>query len=147
MRAGCGVVLDAGLCLAPIPSPRTTGDIRSPRRTSPRHRVADIKYGALLEVEEGLKQKQAAARRADRMLSDTVGPEEIATVVSKWTGIPVTKLQVGRGCAAHAEAVPAARALGRPAGSVGAAAAPTILRLPTAGQRPRAADAPGGLPA
>ena len=27
------------------------------------------------------------------MLSDTVGPEEIATVVSKWTGVPVNKLQ------------------------------------------------------
>lgn len=58
-------------------------------------RVADIKYGALAEVEEALKRKQAEARRSDRMLSDTVGPEEIATVVSKWTGIPVNKLQVG----------------------------------------------------
>ncbi|KAI7843936.1 hypothetical protein COHA_002475 [Chlorella ohadii] len=55
--------------------------------------VADIKYGALAEVEEALKRKQAEARRSDRMLSDTVGPEEIATVVSKWTGIPVNKLQ------------------------------------------------------
>ncbi|KAL4457526.1 hypothetical protein ABPG75_012391 [Micractinium tetrahymenae] len=55
--------------------------------------VADIKYGALAEVEELIKRKQAEARRTDRMLSDTVGPEEIATVVSKWTGIPVTKLQ------------------------------------------------------
>ncbi|PSC72780.1 chaperone 1 [Micractinium conductrix] len=55
--------------------------------------VADIKYGALAEVEDLLKKKQHAARKADRMLSDTVGPEEIATVVSKWTGIPVTKLQ------------------------------------------------------
>ncbi|KAL4440691.1 hypothetical protein ABPG77_000400 [Micractinium sp. CCAP 211/92] len=55
--------------------------------------VADIKYGALAEVEELIKRKQAEARRTDRMLSDTVGPEEIAAVVSKWTGIPVTKLQ------------------------------------------------------
>ncbi len=35
-------------------------------------RVADIKYGALAEVEEALKRKQAEARRSDRMLSDTV---------------------------------------------------------------------------
>ncbi|EFN58888.1 hypothetical protein CHLNCDRAFT_56016 [Chlorella variabilis] len=55
--------------------------------------VADIKYGALAEVEDLLRRKQAEARKADRMLSDTVGPGEIATVVSKWTGIPVTKLQ------------------------------------------------------
>ena len=55
--------------------------------------VADIKYGALAEVAEALARKQAAARKSDRMLSDVVGPEEVATVVSKWTGIPVTKLQ------------------------------------------------------
>lgn len=48
--------------------------------------MADIRYGALAEVEEALKAKQAEARRSDRMLSDQVGPEEIATVVSKWTG-------------------------------------------------------------
>lgn len=55
--------------------------------------VADIKYGALQEVDEALKRKQAEAKEADRILSDTVGPEEIAGIVSKWTGIPVTKLQ------------------------------------------------------
>lgn len=48
-------------------------------------------------MEELLKRRQAEARQADRMLSDTVGPEEIATVVAKWTGIPVSKLQVGAG--------------------------------------------------
>lgn len=52
--------------------------------------------GALAEVEELIKRKQAEAKRTDRMLSDTVGPEEIAAVVSKWTGIPVTKLQASR---------------------------------------------------
>lgn len=55
--------------------------------------IADIKYGALMEVEELIKRKQGEMRKADRMLSDTVAPEEIAMVVSKWTGIPVTKLQ------------------------------------------------------
>lgn len=55
--------------------------------------VADIKYGALAEVTEALAKRQAEAKSADRMLSDVVGPEEVAAVVSKWTGIPVTKLQ------------------------------------------------------
>eukprot|EP00887_Chlorella_sp_A99_P002690 scaffold6.g2690.t1 len=54
--------------------------------------VADIRYGALAEVEEALKRRQAEARTSDHMLSDVVGPEDIATVVSKWTGIPVNKL-------------------------------------------------------
>lgn len=55
--------------------------------------VADIKYGALAEVTEALQRRQVEARKADRMLSEVVGPEEVATVVSKWTGIPVNKLQ------------------------------------------------------
>ena len=42
--------------------------------------------GALAELEETLKAKQAEAASAERMLSDTVGPEDIAAVVSKWTG-------------------------------------------------------------
>lgn len=44
-------------------------------------------------MEEALKRRQREASTEDRMLSDTVGPEEIATVVSKWTGVPVNKLQ------------------------------------------------------
>ena len=46
-------------------------------------------------MEEALRRRQAEARASagDRMLSDTVGPEDIAAVVSKWTGVPVTKLQ------------------------------------------------------
>ncbi|KAG7669284.1 hypothetical protein Ndes2526B_g05585 [Nannochloris sp. 'desiccata'] len=54
--------------------------------------VADIKYGALAEVTEALQRRQVEARESDRMLSEVVGPEDVATVVSKWTGIPVNKL-------------------------------------------------------
>lgn len=56
--------------------------------------VADIKYGALQEVNDAIKRKQVETRAAgERMLSDVVGPEQIAAVVAKWTGIPVTKLK------------------------------------------------------
>ena len=55
--------------------------------------VADIRYGALQEVTDTLKRKQEEARREKSMLSDVVGPEQVAAVVSKWTGVPVTKLQ------------------------------------------------------
>jgi ATP-dependent Clp protease ATP-binding subunit ClpB len=56
-------------------------------------RVADLRYGALAEVSDALRRRQAEAKAADHMLSDTVGPEDVAAVVSKWTGVPVTKLQ------------------------------------------------------
>ena len=56
-------------------------------------RIADLKYGALPEVEAHMKQLRDNAPRANAMLTETVGPEEIATVVSRWTGIPVKRLQ------------------------------------------------------
>eukprot|EP00879_Flechtneria_rotunda_P009552 GHRR01009998.1.p1 GENE.GHRR01009998.1~~GHRR01009998.1.p1 ORF type:complete len:524 (+),score=187.87 GHRR01009998.1:1826-3397(+) len=57
-------------------------------------RIADIKYGSLLEVDETLKKLRAAAPKSgEAMLVEEVGPEEIAAVVSKWTGIPVNKLR------------------------------------------------------
>ena len=49
--------------------------------------------GALAEVEETLKRKLAEAAKTETMVGDTVGPEDIAQVVSKWTGVPVSKLQ------------------------------------------------------
>ncbi|GFR45106.1 hypothetical protein Agub_g6484, partial [Astrephomene gubernaculifera] len=55
-------------------------------------RIADLRYGALPEVEERIKAVRAA-QPADAMLSEEVGPEEIAVVVSRWTGIPVSRLK------------------------------------------------------
>ncbi|EFJ47196.1 hypothetical protein VOLCADRAFT_61636 [Volvox carteri f. nagariensis] len=55
-------------------------------------RIADLRYGALPEVEERIKALRVA-QPADAMLSEEVGPEEIATVVSRWTGIPVSRLK------------------------------------------------------
>jgi ATP-dependent Clp protease ATP-binding subunit ClpB len=60
-------------------------------------RIADIKYGSIPEVEERLKALRAEIARAGAsggtMLVEEVGPEEVANVVAKWTGIPVSKLQ------------------------------------------------------
>lgn len=51
------------------------------------HCAADIKYGSLLEVDETLKKLRGAGPKAgEAMLVEEVGPEEIAGVVSKWTG-------------------------------------------------------------
>lgn len=54
--------------------------------------AADLKYGALAEVDDAIRAKQAAARE-NSMLSDVVGPDAMAAVVGRWTGIPVTRLQ------------------------------------------------------
>ncbi|KAK9841119.1 hypothetical protein WJX74_000311 [Apatococcus lobatus] len=56
--------------------------------------AADIKYGAMPDVEAALAAKfQEMPQNA--MLSEEVGPEDIAAVVSRWTGIPVSRLQTG----------------------------------------------------
>jgi len=61
-------------------------------------KAADIDYYVIPEYLERIKvlQKQHDDERESegRMVSEIVGPEQIAEVVSKWTGIPVTKLSV-----------------------------------------------------
>lgn len=54
-------------------------------------RVADLRYGAIQEVESALARLEGNTDE-NVMLTETVGPEQIAEVVSRWTGIPVTRL-------------------------------------------------------
>lgn len=54
-------------------------------------RVADLRYGALEEVDAAIARHEGATEE-NLMLTETVGPEHIAEVVSRWTGIPVTRL-------------------------------------------------------
>jgi ATP-dependent Clp protease ATP-binding subunit ClpB len=56
-------------------------------------RVAEIRYGRLATLEGELKAAQAAlAAQSGRMLKEEVDEEDIAAVVSRWTGIPVTRM-------------------------------------------------------
>ena len=56
--------------------------------------LAKLKYGELPELQKTLEQqlKKAKETEEQRLLKEEVGEEEIAEVVSQWTGIPVTKL-------------------------------------------------------
>ncbi|CAM0954531.1 unnamed protein product [Alopecurus aequalis] len=54
-------------------------------------RVADLKYGALQEIDAAIARLEGETGE-NLMLTETVGPEQIAEVVSRWTGIPVTRL-------------------------------------------------------
>ena len=57
-------------------------------------KLAELKYGTLPELEKRLEEQQAAADVAEenRLLKEEVTEEEIAEVISAWTGIPVAKL-------------------------------------------------------
>lgn len=54
-------------------------------------RAADLRYGAIQEVEAAIAKLESNASD-NGMLTETVGPDQIAEVVSRWTGIPVTRL-------------------------------------------------------
>lgn len=72
------------------------GEIERAERSGQLEKAAELKYGKLPELERKLKalNEQAEAKQpsGDRMLREEVGPEEIAEVVAKWTGIPVSKM-------------------------------------------------------
>ncbi|MFI5339777.1 MAG: ATP-dependent chaperone ClpB [Candidatus Methylomirabilales bacterium] len=58
-------------------------------------KVAEIRYGTLVGLEKELKTEQAAltaAQGSERMLKEEVDEEDIAKVISRWTGIPVAKM-------------------------------------------------------
>lgn len=58
-------------------------------------RIADLKYGALPEYDNRLKTLRASAP-ADAMLTEELGPEEIAAVVSRW--VRESKRELGPSC-------------------------------------------------
>lgn len=58
-------------------------------------RVAELRYGRIREAEEDLgklKNKLETVQAGQPMINEEVGSEEIAEIVSKWTGIPVNKM-------------------------------------------------------
>ena len=56
-------------------------------------RAAELKYGRLPELQKQLEAEEAASEsRENTLLRDRVTDDEIARIVSRWTGIPVSKL-------------------------------------------------------
>ena len=60
-------------------------------------RVAEIRYGLIRQAEEELARlsKQMESQGGTRMLKEEVDEEDVARIVSKWTGIPVSKMLEG----------------------------------------------------
>ena len=59
-------------------------------------RVAQIRYGLIRQTEEELKKLTAQMEgKSSRMLKEEVDEEDIARIVSRWTGIPVSKMLEG----------------------------------------------------
>ena len=66
--------------------------IEEAERNTDLQTAAELKYGKLLELEKQLKACQNQEKSANRLLKEEIDEDDIAEVVSKWTGVPVNKL-------------------------------------------------------
>jgi ATP-dependent Clp protease ATP-binding subunit ClpB len=77
---------------------RTRVQIDQAERQYDLNKAAELKYGTLAGLEKKLKAEEdalAGKTGAPRLLKEEVDEEDIAEVVSRWTGIPVSKLMEG----------------------------------------------------
>ena len=70
-------------------------ELESARRRSDLARMAELQYGRIPELEKRLAEAQANEGQQGQLVRNQVTDEEIAEVVSKWTGIPVAKMMEG----------------------------------------------------
>ena len=74
-------------------------EIEKAERNYDLNKAAELRYGKLSELENALKEKEKTKSEtsinAKKLLREEVTEDEIADIVSKWTGIPVTRLLEG----------------------------------------------------
>src|SRR5215469_5014507 len=74
---------------------KAKGELETARRAGDLSRMSEIQYGRIPELEKKLAQASAAENQPTKLLRNKVTAEEIAEVVSRWTGIPVSKMLEG----------------------------------------------------
>jgi ATP-dependent Clp protease ATP-binding subunit ClpB len=76
----------------------TKQEIEQAERQYDLNRAAELKYGKLIELEKALAAEEArleSQHGAGRLMKEEVDEEDIAEVVARWTGIPVSRLMEG----------------------------------------------------
>ncbi|KAK9861322.1 hypothetical protein WJX84_009348 [Apatococcus fuscideae] len=74
---------------------RVNLEVQAAEREYDLNRAAELKYGTLLELQKQLQQAEDALQRqagGSKMLREEVTESDISDIISKWTGIPVSKL-------------------------------------------------------
>jgi ATP-dependent Clp protease ATP-binding subunit ClpB len=77
---------------------RTTFEAERAERMADFGKAAELRYGRLTELRRRLEEQQARLSQSDGgepLLKEEVGEEDIAEVVSRWTGIPVQRMLEG----------------------------------------------------
>jgi ATP-dependent Clp protease ATP-binding subunit ClpB len=71
------------------------GEAERAERAGELQRVAEIRYGELPELERELAERDGAVPEGEPMVKEEVDEDDIAQVVARWTGIPVSRLLEG----------------------------------------------------
>jgi ATP-dependent Clp protease ATP-binding subunit ClpB len=74
---------------------RARMELETARRAGDLGRMSELQYGRIPDLEKSLLMAQQAELQETKLLRNRVTDEEIAEVVSKWTGIPVSKMLEG----------------------------------------------------
>ncbi len=74
---------------------RTRLDLETAHRANDLARMSELQYGRIPELEKQLTEAMAAEHKETTLLRNNVTDEEVAEIVSKWTGIPVSKMLEG----------------------------------------------------
>ncbi|WLG96640.1 ATP-dependent chaperone ClpB [Pseudomonas sp. FP198] len=70
-------------------------ELEAARRKGDLNRMAELQYGVIPDLERSLQMVDQHGKSENQLLRSKVTEEEIAEVVSKWTGIPVSKMLEG----------------------------------------------------
>ncbi len=70
-------------------------EIEAAKRAGDLTRMSELQYGRIPELEKALEDAASAEHQETKLVRNKVTDEEIAEVVSKWTGIPVAKMLEG----------------------------------------------------
>ncbi len=100
MKGGWQIEKDliAGLRAAKERREALSADYQRAERAGDLERAAELRYGKLVALENEIAESQkelATVQEQGSFLSEEVTSEEIAEIVSKWTGVPVTKMLEG----------------------------------------------------
>ncbi|MGD9264461.1 MAG: ATP-dependent chaperone ClpB [Lysobacterales bacterium] len=74
---------------------RARAEFETARRAGDLARMSELQYGRIPELEAALKQAESGEKETFKLLRTSVTEDEIAEVVSRWTGIPVSRMLEG----------------------------------------------------
>lgn len=74
---------------------KTRHEMKNAEQTYDLNRVAELRHGTIPQLEAELAQLESVSTKKSQLFKEEVSAEEIAEIVARWTGVPVTRLLQG----------------------------------------------------